>query len=1219
MSDQSTHLELNNAEASRDALALLGKKLSKLCLKLKSIILLRGVFLSCAFIAGTILVMILVDYVLRLPIGIRVVFLLGLIYLSFRCWRSFVGPALRARVTPVDIAIQIEQRDPSLRGLVASAVELGDQRADTDTDPITGALRAAALTTMNRRLDGTHYPSIFKLKDLLRGTLFFVIVISLVGGMSYRTPRLAMIGSQRILTPWSGVSWPKRFAIVDVSDTSPRASDIAVPIRALIGSDISDDDANARATVNWRLTDRNRKAISEWTKTMLVPQNRRDAESGTPIYEQLLDIKGVTSRIDQESFLLEYKIQTQDDVKNSRMIELAQPPELVGTEIDIALPSYAQSIVDSGLILDGMQSSSTYDSVVSPVLEGSRVRIRWNFSKDVLFPENLTPAWVGSLASLNELESVSQPTDNSIELTLIATNSALIEPGVVDSFGIPVRTPIVLSMNVLRDQNPGVSIIAPIHDEIVSSHAMIDLQIELSDDLGLRNGMIESTVARKPGESSGAPHEAIHDPREVIRQDIDSEIRTELNTTLDLSAFEIQDGDQIWIVASAWDLRHDSEAEVAKEQLHSAHGYTESATRVLTIVSDAELIENVRKDLAPIRNSLRQLDGLQSDLQDRLESSELQSSREQRSIVSQLSNNKRVIDQLHSTIQRNALDDTTLESLLRDSSAVLDEAIKASEQASDRIDRNENEKAAKSQRDVRDRIGELLSMLDRGQDSWLALRAVQQLRDDLESIRDDTAELSTELAGKSLNQLDQNQRSSLEQILDRQLELSDDARQAVETLDERSEQLQEHDPTQAEALNRAAEQGRSSQIEQRLRDAGEQIASNQTSSATQTQSEVLDELEEMLEELENTIQNRDNALRRELASIIESIEGLISVQGFEIALLKSFIEDGPSEEHQSEEHLADRMIHLSQNTLSVRDEAIGAFPETRSIAEFIAKSAGSQSIAIESLRENPAQSEAAMRSEQTSLLNLNNALEEANRLDDQAADRQARRIRDELKDAYRESLEQQIVIRDETILLGLEALDRRGRATARTIASSQEQIRADLDELYEKTTELSDAPIFELAHTQLDLRMIKSREGLSKRTIERRVQLSQQASITILKTLVDVLDDQSSSDDSDDFDDGSQGGSSSGSGSQGEEPVIPPIAQIQLLRSMQELVGLQTRELSENPDLVNDEEIRAVSELQRQLFEHGQKLIEEMSSQTGAPVEDTPDNTKTIELNEEEN
>lgn len=1209
MPDQSTQLEVNSTEVSRDALALLGKKLSRLCVKLKSIILLRGVFLSATLIFGSLLAMVLVDYGLRLPIGIRVVFLLGLIYLCIRCWRMYLGPAVATRVSPVDLAIQIEQHDPSLRGLVATAVDLGDQAVETDEDPITSALRSAALTTMNRRLGGIHYPSIFQLKDLVRVAIIFTAVIAFVGFLTYRTPNLAMIGSQRVLTPWSGVSWPKRFAIVDVSDTSPRAADIAVPVRALIGSDTSGDDANARATVSWRMIARNRKALSEWTKTMLVPQHRRDVDTGTPIYEQLIDIKGVASRIEEESFLLEYKIQTQDDLKSSRTIELAQPPELVETEIDISLPSYAQSIVDSGLILNGLQSSSAYDSVVSPILEGSRIRIRWNFSKGVVFPKNLTPAWVQSLASSNELESISQPTDDSIELTLIAKSSTLIEPGVVDSFGIPVRTPIALSMNVLRDQSPGATIIAPLHDEIISSHAMIDLRAELSDDLGLRVGKIESTIARKPVESSGAPHEALGNAREVLRLDIESELRTEMQTILDVSLLEVRDGDQIWLVASASDLRHESQASDNDDRNNSVAGYTESATRTLSIVTDAELIEILRKDLGPIRNSLRQLDGLQGELEDRLGLGELQSSREQRSIVSQLSNNKRIIDQLHSSIKRNALDDSTLESLLQDSSAVLEEAINASEQASDRIDRNEQEKAAKSQRDVRDRIGELLSMLDRGQDSWLALRAVQQLRDDLEAIRDDTADLSTELAGKSLDQLDQNQRSALEQILDRQLELSDDARKAVETLDERSEQLQEHDPTQAEALNRAAEQGRSSQIEQRLRDAGEQIASNQTSSATQTQSEVLDELEEMLEELENTIQSRDNALRRELASIIESIERLIQVQDLEVSRLKSFKDDGPNDEVTNAEQLADQLIMLSQNTLAVRDEALGAFPETRSIAEFIAKSAESQGIAIESLRENPAKMGAAMRFEQTSLLNLNNALEEANRLDDQAADRQARRMREELKDAYRESLSLQIAIRDDSAELGNEALDRRGRAKARAIASEQEKIRTELEDLLEKTTELSDAPIFKLAHSQLDLRMSKSRDGLNERVIEKRVLLSQQASISILKTLVEVLSDQSSSDDPDDFDDGSQGGSSSGSGSQGEEPVIPPIAQILLLRSMQELVGLQTRELSENPELVNDDEVRAVSELQRQLFEHGQKLIEEMSSPQGAPagIEEVPE------------
>ena len=132
------------------------------------------------------------------------------------------------------------------------------------------------------------------------------------------------------------------------------------------------------------------------------------------------------------------------------------------------------------------------------------------------------------------------------------------------------------------------------------------------------------------------------------------------------------------------------------------------------------------------------------------------------------------------SIKRNQLDDPLLSSQLNDASSILDEAAQAGEQASDQIDRGQTPQAIEQQEIVQDRIGELLSILDRGQDSYLALRSIQQLRDNIESIRNDTAELNAQTAGRSLDQLSQEERSTLDRILERQLDAADVARRCGE-------------------------------------------------------------------------------------------------------------------------------------------------------------------------------------------------------------------------------------------------------------------------------------------------------------------------------------------------------------------------------------------------------------------------------------------------------
>ncbi|HSG66997.1 MAG TPA: hypothetical protein VLD39_18465, partial [Gammaproteobacteria bacterium] len=908
------------------------------------------------------------------------------------------------------------------------------------------------------------------------------------------SPVLMRVGAQRVFMPWNDTRWPVRYAINDITPPGPYAIDAPIAIRGLIGNPDSALSDTTRALISWRLLDESGDAIGDWSRTLLMPQRRRDIARGIPIYEQLIDARERAARFpEQQRFTLEYRISTRDDQSRTRSVTMVRPPVLRTTRVELELPQYALPIAQQGIVASGTSESKASDTLVSPVLSGSRLTLEWRFSKPI--EENAQmPDWVREVAAMGELVGFDQPDQSSMRLELIARDSLLIEPLIRDRAGIPVRTPITASIEVLDDLRPSVQIVEPRRDESLSPRAMIEIEAELTDDLGLTRGAIMAQVAKANRGSAGATPEANSEPVTLIDQPIDAQRRTTTSQKLDLSTLGVEPGDELRLWAIGWDLRAIAE--------DPGIGRGESSVRVFQIVASEDLIEQVRRSLDPLRNNLRSLDARQGEVQQLVRQQSERAAEEQRSLSERLRANQSALSQLDETVKRNRIEDEALRSTIEDAARLLDEAANQSEQADDQIRRGSEEAAQSSQRRVRDRLGELLSMLDQGQDAWLALRNVQQVRSDLESISEDTRQLAQRTAGQSLDELSPEDRGALERILDRQMQNAEDARQAINTLDERASELEENDPTQAEALRRAARDARAAQLEEKLREAGAQVSQNQTGSANQTQQEVLDELEQLLEELENTIQNRDNALRRELATIIESIKGLIDAQEREIVVLDRKMLDGDLSDMDI------RLIALVGNTLSVRDEALGAFPETRTIAEHIGRAGNAQNSAISALRSNPPNADAAQQSQRGALQHLRNALEEAQRLDDQAAQRQAEQARNELRKQYEAMLGTQTQIHDETIALGVDDLGRRERSQARAIGSRQNELREEILGMSDQHEGLAEAPIFNLAHTQLDRLMIQSSTGLEERRIEQRTNRSQRQAMSILASLVEVLQEQ---------------------------------------------------------------------------------------------------------------
>lgn len=1151
-----------------DALCAVGRRA-------RALLLIRAASLSLVVLLAAVLGLTLLDYLIRFPQAVRMLALLGLIVIVWRVINRLVLPALHARFSPVDLALRIEQREPSVRGLLASAVDL--EQTDPD-NPVGSALRAAALNRAAQRAASTG--AALRLDQTLKAFGLLVIIAAIALVPVVKRPALARIGAQRTLAPWSNASWPKRFAISDNTKSDPHAIDKALPVRISIGPSTAD----ARAIITWRVLDADANTITPPTRSVLAAQPI-DQEHDGRIYEHLLDARAIADRNDSESFILEYRIRTKDDETSPTRITLARPPVLEQTTLSVQRPAYA---IDATPQVTLAQHSASYTSeqiISQPILSDSTVTVLWSFSKPIAISTDSAPAWITSIADRITDARLTQPTPKTVELQFNASDQAIIEPVFRDELGIAVRTRVEIDLAVHRDAPPSAAITEPDRDLMITTHAELDLSAAFSDDIGLALSRIELVHAIRPSDSPGAmpePTEPI-----VLHESLDiSNAHTDERVTLRVSELSTAPGDELWITAVALDLLG-----AANE-----HAVSTSETRTLRIVDDQTLIEQIQRSIAPVREALQRLDEQQASLQEQLHDGSLESSRAQRTLAEQLGAQRRLINSIERTAAQNTIDDPALRALLSDANALLDQAQNAADRAADAIDQSREQSAEREQQSVRDQLGELLSILDRGEDAWLARRSVQQLRDELERLNNETNALNASTAGKSLSQLTADERTTLERILDRQRAAAESAQSMLDELDERAEELQDTDPTQAEALRRAASQGRGAQIGQTLDQASDELSENQTGAASQSQQDAMNELDQMLEEIDHAAKNRDSALRRQLASIIDQLKSLITEQQRQLARV-----------HSSDDTLDDELIALVRNTLAVRDTATGAFPETQTIADAINRAADQQSLAITAIRATPSDPVGAEQHERNALTNLEQALADAERLEQQAEDREARRLREELRGKYSDALQTQVSIRDQSAPLIGQALSRKQRSDARALSASQLELRATLDTLISETEGLGDAEVFALAHSQLDRVMNRAARSLSERNPPTSIVSDHEQSILLLSALVEVLGDPPPQEQ--DFEDGSSDSGGSGSGNAGgEQQLIPPIAQLRLLRSIQQLAAMQTRALAES-DTQDANSVRAIVELQREIAVQGQDLVRqlEQSQPEEQPLEVTPE------------
>lgn len=1154
------------------------------------------------------------DAVLRFPEWIRWLHWSSAIGSLAAALALYIWPALRFKPSLTDVALRVEREKTGEAGRLASAVEFANALRE-------GAIHSETSAALARRVvdaeagqwDASATRGLLRLDHVRQRAVWFFVVAVMTAGIAWISPDAARLGATRALAPWAGVEWPKRTQVVDATGVAVQARGSSIALRAVVTRS-NRDMPDTRVEAEFRVVDTlsrpgpvQRAVLTHQRRDALAPDGRAGG-----LFERLIDAQGSS---------VEYRLTTLDDATPWTRVRVVEAPAIERAAVSIQPPAYAARAaalvtpttdIDLGNGLD--------DRAIAPsALIGSRVSLSLRLNKPLPAPD-LTPQsdWLTQtlgpdIASANPAITAAGDQWN-ISWDLAAPVRVAVN--LRDEWGIESAEEAVYRFEAIQDA-PATAVVAePASDINVLPTARVETLGEGRDDVGLTAVWLESQLWRRAGDREksvqGGALEPESDPAEVARADIASPVAVaSVRHAFEIWESNAAPGDELWV----WTLAAD-----AYEDADGPRAPTRSGVRRLRVISDEQFVEEIRAELSGVRRNAIRIDEAQAELMQATQArgSDRATRAAQAQIGERLARQDESLNRLAERIETNGLRDDALTRLLEDASQGAQRAGQSSRDAAESLQNaterarrdaerqgaagaqdmdaaslNESEarEVAQEQQSVRDELAALIDALDAGEDAWATRRQIERLLEEQREAREALRQTANETAGAETSALSPEQREALQQVADRQAEMAERAQKLVEEMPARAEQLAQQDPSAAAGMRRAAQEARAAGVSSNMQQAGQQAAQNQTSEAMASQDRAQRALEQMLEEMEQGERTRREELRRRLASLIESLDGLILQQEAEIARLTD------AERVVILTGLDAGMINLNRNTLVVQDDARSAGRELAGVVTLLSRASDAQVRAIGALRETSIDAGAARAAEEESLARLKEARAEAENVDKNEENREQQEKRRELRAAYSQLLEQQVRIRERTgALAALEEPNRRDRAAIRALAEEQLSVRADLAALLEKTQELNDARIFAFAHARADAAAASAAERLRLGEAPSAIEPEDRV-VAILQGLVRALRSDPRQDKDDKFSEGNQGGEGSGSTAAGAA-LIPPLAELVLLREMQAQVAAETRALDQ---LDTERDVEPLSEAQRQLAEIGKALIDTLN-QGGAPA-----------------
>ena len=362
----------------------------------------------------------------------------------------WLSPVLRSRPSLVSTARRIERSLPQSNDRLSSTIDLLlDSRRESATDlrELAIAESTQALATMSLQKAVDPLPTKRLLLVAAAIALSFVVTTSLVPALRLATARMSV--------PFRQLTWPARDRLrLTVPEIVHQRTDLLISV--------SDDAPPLPRDLQLQVRSFGSAAIENIATERLTDESS-SYQWKLPI-EHELEVRAIGGDDQQMPW---------------RTIRMVQSPSLKEHRVRIESPEYAR------------QAPRELTGFRFEVLSGSRVELDMTFTQPLL-----EASLVDTHSDRQFPKFVSIISDDrlSVRFTLDSMSSSRdVRVSWLDEHSLKGQTPNVWHFDVTADQPPDVNWLSPSQDLAVSNRAVIDLQWQAKDDVGLVKIEIKSS------------------------------------------------------------------------------------------------------------------------------------------------------------------------------------------------------------------------------------------------------------------------------------------------------------------------------------------------------------------------------------------------------------------------------------------------------------------------------------------------------------------------------------------------------------------------------------------------------------------------------------------------------------------------------------------------------------------------------------------------------